>query len=110
MNKLLCCGNIFTLKDLLALTLTDTPCLNISHENETYPIQTSHISEEELLSIEGWGKSTWVYKFTTSEWIPIFEATPDFNKDLVHIESREVQYLGESDIIVEPKGATERFF
>jgi hypothetical protein len=71
-------GSVYTLNMILKdLTLDDTPHLNFWYNNLRSVIQTSHTTDEELLSIPEFGLTEWKYIRTTSEWIPIFEYASD---------------------------------
>ncbi|WOL24507.1 hypothetical protein fHeYen902_161 [Yersinia phage fHe-Yen9-02] len=70
-------NNQYTLLEILTeLDLKDTPCLSFKHSDargEFEPaIQDSHVTEEQLLSIEGLADTHWKYIRTTDEWIPVF--------------------------------------
>jgi len=65
---------VYTLKEIINnLYLRDTPhlCIN-GKEGIDGVIQTSHITDEQLLSVDKIEDTRWVYIRETSEWIPIF--------------------------------------
>ena len=64
---------VYTLYEMLnSLDLPDCPFLQFFYKGVECVIQTSHISNEELLNVPGMSESKWHYKTTTHEWIPIF--------------------------------------
>ena len=72
-------GEIFTAEEVFALPLRDCPCLCIAVscdpevEYDDPPIQYSHLTVEQLLSVLGFAESKWRFIKETSEWIPVFE-------------------------------------
>ena len=84
-------GTVYTFRDICErLDLRDSPSLDFRLPEECWPtlvtqvaetwqascpcspVQTAHVTEEEILAIPGWAESEWVYRFETSEWIPVF--------------------------------------
>jgi len=68
---------VYTLREIYTeLNFKDTPNLSFVHSDErgTFEpaIQDSHLTEEQLLSVEGFADTRWKYLMTTNEWIPIF--------------------------------------
>jgi hypothetical protein len=65
---------VYTLEEVInKLHLRDSPSLNFWDEKgNSQVIQTSHILEEDLLTIPGFADSKWKYIMETHEWIPIF--------------------------------------
>lgn len=61
-------GRVYTLRALFQLHLLDSPHLIIN----AGVIQTSHLMEDELLSVPGLADTEWRYTRTTHEWIPLF--------------------------------------
>lgn len=62
-------GHVYSLRDILtALELQDSPSLQYRNN----PIQTAHLTSEQLLSVPGMAETRWQYLRTTIEWIPIF--------------------------------------
>lgn len=59
------------------LKLRDSPFLRLYHCDKLTPIQTSHITPDELLSIPGFAELEWIYRYETDEWIPVFDAADD---------------------------------
>lgn len=61
-------------------------------------IQTSHLTDEELLSVPGMADSVWVYMYTTREWIPIFRlvAGQDIHQ-LVDMEPSRDKYASSDE-------------
>ena len=68
----------FLLSEEGASAMEDMPCLMVNINNHMYPIQQSHMTNEQMLSIEGFGNTKWEYKGTTHEWVPVFHGvSPD---------------------------------
>ena len=67
-------GQVYSLRNVIQdLELLDSPHLCfISKREQGEVIQTSHLTEEELLSVPGFAETQWRYLYTTYEWIPIF--------------------------------------
>lgn len=62
-----------------SLRLDDAPhlCFPVEficpeHRTDWVPIQTSHLTKDQLLSVPGFRDTWWKYVRTTHEWIPIF--------------------------------------
>jgi hypothetical protein len=72
-------GQIYTLAIIeMALELRDSPSLCVLIDGREWPIQNSHLTVEQLLSVPGLGATRWRYSRTTHEWIPCFHAVePD---------------------------------
>lgn len=67
---------IYTLEEILnSLKLPDSPSLLIDEQNNC--IQSSHVTEEELLGVPGISDTRWRYERTTHEWIPLFRYVDD---------------------------------
>lgn len=72
-------GVSYTLQCILQdLELKDSPHLGfIGHTADGFEhrtvIQDSHVTQDEFLA-SGIGDTFWVYRYTTQEWIPVFEA------------------------------------
>lgn len=65
--------NIYTLREICEmLKLDDSPSLNFVCRGVDGVIQTSHVTEEQLLTVPGFAETKWRYVRTTIEWIPIF--------------------------------------
>ncbi len=64
---------IYTTAQVYELRLLDTPTLLCFGS----AIQTSHLTDEEFLSVPGIAEIEWRYRYTTNEWIPIFELVED---------------------------------
>lgn len=83
-------GKHYTFEEITKLTLRDSPSLIFIHENIPGVIQTSHLIDEELLSVPGMKESVWSYERETHEWIPIFHFNTLVNQrpitDLIDIE------------------------
>lgn len=73
----------YSIDEVFQLDLRDTPFLMILHQNVWYPIQTSHLLDEQV--IEELKGTKWEYKFETSEWIPIFhfDSSSEVKPDIV---------------------------
>ncbi|BAG41508.1 hypothetical protein [Ralstonia phage phiRSL1] len=66
-------GTNYTLRQILSeLTLDDSPSLNFTVLGVDGVIQTSHVTEEQMLSVPYMADTVWQYVRTTREWIPIF--------------------------------------
>lgn len=67
-------GQQYTLLQIMKdLYLRDSPHLCIDVEGVDGVMQTSHLTEEELLSVDKIGDTNWQYVRETDEWIPIFK-------------------------------------
>lgn len=62
-------GKTYKLSQVFDMSLGDSPCLQI---RDVGVVQDSHLSVEELLSIDGIADTNWTYLRTTSELIPVF--------------------------------------
>lgn len=99
-------GSVYTYAQVCELDLQDSPFLMIRHEENYWPIQTSHVGYVNdkcgLLSIPSFADTQWEYIRTTSEWIPIFYYAGDESivKQLLTIEVDD----GDPDsLLVAPK-------
>jgi hypothetical protein len=61
---------IYTLKEVTELLLRDNPALIISNEGV---VQSSHVTDQELLSVPGIQETKWRFIRETKEWIPVFK-------------------------------------
>jgi len=57
---------------LQGLILGDSPALRFEHKKTITVVQDSCATQEDLLSIPGFGETEWVYQRTTDEDIPLF--------------------------------------
>lgn len=73
-------GSIYTLAQVFDLNLLDSPSLGFSYSGRQCVIQDSHVTVEELLTVQHLAATEWRYVRTTKEWIPVFEAV---NNDAV---------------------------
>lgn len=55
------------------LDLDDSPSLHIRIGDLKGPIQDSHVTVEQMLSVPGLADTQWTYRRTTWEYIPCFE-------------------------------------
>lgn len=85
------------------LQLKDSPCLMILVDGRYAPIQDSHYTADDRLATEGWKETEWTYKYTTSEWIPVFYSANDSVRDLLDIVKMEAQYDGDDEYWIVPK-------
>lgn len=95
---------IYTLAEVLELNLKDSPFLMVLANGRWSPVQTSHTTDAEMLSVPQFADSLWEYRYTTNEWIPIFYAA---NSELVLAQCLDSeQYVGEDAGVlwVTPKG------
>lgn len=65
-------GHVYSLREVYSLELGDAPCLMVLIGDHRYPVQDSHVTEEQLLSVPGLADTQWEYKRTTHEWVPVF--------------------------------------
>lgn len=80
-------NKIYSYKEIVEiLSLEDAPYLRMFIDDSYQSVQDSHVSEEEMLSIEGWPESQWRYMHTTHEWVPIFNYVGEDFKHLVDVE------------------------
>ena len=54
------------------LYLRDSPSLCFHYQDIQGVVQSSHLNEEEMLTVLGMAESKWIYIRETEEWIPIF--------------------------------------
>lgn len=66
-------GQVLTAREILALDLPDSPSFNFKTAGRRGVIQTSHVTREAQLKVPWFADSLWRYKYTTKEWIPVFE-------------------------------------
>lgn len=88
------------------LKLLDSPSLGIVINGRKSVIQNAHVLDDELLSIPKFADSLWEYKYTTNEWIPIFEYVGQTNiTEFVDYEN-EINFDGAvlESLWVTPKG------
>ena len=67
-------GATYNLRTIYQLDLQDSPCLMVMVEGRLYPVQDSHVTIDELLSVPGLADTEWAYRYTTEEWIPVFDS------------------------------------
>jgi hypothetical protein len=68
-------NRVYTTLEVYELDLPDSPNLLFYVKDGSYDksvVQTSHITDEELLANADFGNLRWYYLRTTSEWIPVF--------------------------------------
>lgn len=66
-------GEIYLYNEVEAFELDDCPFYRVKIEGNSYPVQTSHITREELeRNCPAWLETKWRYSHTTNESIPIF--------------------------------------
>lgn len=69
---------IYTSEQVLKeLKLRDSPFFRLQHRGKLTPIQISHVTTNDLLSIPGFAELEWIYRYETDEWIPVFDAADD---------------------------------
>lgn len=100
---------VYTYSEICKLYLRDTPHLGFQHKNIPGVIQTSHLTEEQLLSVPLLLDSKWVYVRETFEWIPIFTFSSQNTisiTDLVDLEKckSSKRYFDEDTWWATPKG------
>jgi hypothetical protein len=64
---------VYTLRRVLSLDLLDSPSLGFTWRGHQHVIQTSHLTDAELLAVPALANTQWRYMRTTHEWIPVFE-------------------------------------
>jgi hypothetical protein len=66
-------GWAYTLREILEeLDLDDSPSLLVALNGRCGPVQDSHLTDKQLLSVPGIAETRWEYIRTTHEWIPCF--------------------------------------
>jgi len=79
-------GNVYTLAQVLKLDLDDESPFLIFVRSKSMVIQTSHVTDDDLLKVPGMADSQWRYLYTTDECCPIFHFVgPGPITDLVDI-------------------------
>ena len=68
-------GNIYSYAEITNLYLRDSEHLMFDHQEtgQRCVVQTSHVTEEELLSIPRFAETKWRYMRETDEWVPLFQ-------------------------------------
>lgn len=88
-------GTVYTLREMIEeLTLRDSPFLrfwfappaNLSGEEVLNVIQHSHCTNEQLLNIEGFADTLWMFQYETDEWIPLFTFAGDTKELLSFVD------------------------
>jgi hypothetical protein len=92
-------GQTYTYREIASLTLEDSPHLCFRHECQDGVIQTSHVTEEQLMNVPHMADSQWRYIRTTDELIPVFTFVgetdyPDIRK-LCNLEQLRDYVTGE---------------
>jgi hypothetical protein len=89
-------GQVYSSEEILRnLDLRDTPFFMFMFNDHRVVIQTSHMTDSEVLSVEKFSDVRWKYIRETSEWIPIFHAVDnDEILRLVNIEKSTDNYDG----------------
>ena len=81
---------VYSLRDLIeTLELQESPFLMVTIDGYQCLIQSSHITDEDLLAIPGMDETYWKYLRTTNEWIPIFIAVGDAVMACIDYEKAE---------------------
>ncbi len=95
------------------LDLADVPYLQIRISGRRTVIQTTHVSQEDLLTITGFGETLWTYVRTTSEGVPVFTAVSGKNSESLAAMVDVVTYrdpdFDNSVIWVTPKGFLRQY-
>jgi hypothetical protein len=103
-------GQVYSFKEIAEeLILKDSPFLFLeipgSAIGSLQVIQTSHVSDEEMLKIPRMAKSLWVYVRTTPESIPLFWAVDNIKAlELVNYQQDLSPYSKPGSMWVTPKG------
>ena len=81
-------GQVYSSQEIIKdLSLRDSPFFKFMFGDHSVVIQTSHMTDEQLLSVEGFASVPWKYIRETHEWIPIFHCVDqDAILRLVNIE------------------------
>lgn len=94
-------GVIYTLRDILEkLQLDDSPFLYC----DGGVIQTSHVTNEQLLSVPGMAETRWEYLRTTSEWIPLFLSVDSSGTVPVDVEPNTDPDAKPGSLWITPRG------
>jgi hypothetical protein len=107
---------IYTLAEISGLYLRDSPFLRGFAAGRHVVIQSSHLTEEELLAVPGAAESQWRYVRETEEWIPIFEFVGPENGiaqfcDMAYaFDWSKEAYDHQGELWVTPKGHPRRQF
>jgi hypothetical protein len=91
-------NTVYTFNEIMSLDLPDIPFLQFVYNDKECVIQTSHITNESLLTIPGMSESKWRYERTSREYIPLFWYADDNIQTLVDIKETKNAYW------VTPKG------
>ena len=89
-------GATYNLRTVYKLDLDDSPCLMVQVEGLWYPVQDSHVTIEEMLSVPGLAETKWSYQFTTHEWVPIFRGPsfkPETFFDIQRLEAEDLYWI-----------------
>lgn len=66
-------GQVYTYEQIMNdLELRDRPSLGFAFNEQSQVVQTSHLFYEEIIQVDGWFDSRWVFMYETDEWIPVF--------------------------------------
>ncbi len=87
-------GTVYTFEQICNLYLRDSPHLKFIHNNIEGVVQTSHVTEEELLRNEKFKNSKWRYIRETDEWIPIFVYSEENSQDITEIADLTISQYG----------------
>jgi hypothetical protein len=98
-------GELYTLEQVYALDLPDSPFLRVKLSNgQIAPIQTSHLTDKELLSVLPDFKETWWrFQRITREYIPLF-MFEDFRPIELYVDVDYIPDEYSSEPWVTPKG------
>jgi hypothetical protein len=91
-------NTVYTFREIVSLDLPDIPFLQFVYNDKSCVIQTSHITNEALLTIPGMSESKWKFERITREYIPLFWYADDNIQALVDIKETKNAYW------VTPKG------
>lgn len=84
-------NQVYTLRQLFELALRDFPCLLVLIKGSRYPIQDSHMTKDDFLSVDAIANTEWKYQRTTGELVPIFYAVNPIDHLL------DIKYLVDED-------------
>lgn len=89
-------GDIFTAREVFELPLRDSPSfgITVAHDPDVGyddpPIQDSHTTVTDLLSVPGFAESKWRFIKETHEWIPMFDFVGTAEEALAFVDVHKV--------------------
>lgn len=98
---------VYSFYEITQLNLQDLPFLQFVYNDTEYVIQTSHVDDNELLSVPGMSESLWCYEKTTREGIPLFWY---FNYDVDILTLVDINEIENGTYCMTPKGLNSYSF